>query len=235
MKEDKNMAKLTNGTNMVTIEPINLVSIPLRIIGDSPLIVHAWGHKAQQEMLDKQTKKTKATGKEAKNPTMDFIESLYWMEGKPTEFTNEAFNEAVHNGARWGFPVTAIKKGACVVSSRNELGIQGTKIKSAFIIDGVGPNQLAEIKGSIPEPRQDMVRIGGISKTADIRFRAQFNTPWYMDLTIRYNQNGALTLEQIITLINMAGFSCGIGEWRPEKDGVYGQYHVELGQTVVGG
>ena len=121
--------------------------------------------------------------------------------------------------------MTAFKQGACVSSSRNELGIQGTKIKSAFMIDGIGPNQLGEIKGSIPVMRQDMVRVGGISKTADIRFRGMF-TDWHMDLNVRYNLNGAISFEQIINLINLAGFTCGIGEWRPEKNGTYGTYRV---------
>lgn len=47
-----------------------------------------------------------------------------------------------------------------------------------------------------------------------------------MDLNLRYNKNGVYTLEQIINLINVGGFSCGIGEWRPEKDGQNGMYSV---------
>ena len=34
------------------------------------------------------------------------------------------------------------------------------------------------------------------------------------------------TLEQIVNLINLGGFTCGIGEWRPEKDGSFGTYQV---------
>lgn len=204
---------------------VKLVDRIVKIEGTSPLIVHNWTKKAMQEMLDKQTKKTKTSGKTAKDPWEDFIDSLYWIEGYPEAYTEEAFEAAVASGARWGFPVTAFKQGACVSSSRNELGIQGTKIKSAFMIDGIGPNQVAEIKGSVPVMRQDMVRVGGISKTADIRFRGMF-TDWHMDLNVRYNLNGAISFEQIINLINLAGFTCGIGEWRPEKNGTYGTYRV---------
>ena len=214
-------------SNVIEIAPIQVKTAVVRIRGTAPLIVHAWGHKAKQEMLDKQMGKTKTKAKPVKNPVEDFIESAYWMEHKPTEYTVEAFEEAVKAGARWGFPVTAIKQAAASAASRNDIGIPMTKIRGAFFISGEGENMLAEIKGSVPHMREDMVRIGGISKTADIRHRAQFDD-WYMDLEIRYNANGPISLEQIINLINLGGFTCGIGEWRPEKDGSYGTYEIDV-------
>ena len=48
-----------------------------------------------------------------------------------------------------------------------------------------------------------------------------------MDLTISYNKAGAYALEDIINLISLGGYNCGIGEWRPEKGGQNGMYHVE--------
>ena len=49
-----------------------------------------------------------------------------------------------------------------------------------------------------------------------------------------YTQNGeligedekSLSLEQIINIINAGGYVCGVGEWRPERDGQYGMFHV---------
>ena len=211
--------------NIIEVKPIEVVSTNIRIVGTSPLIVHAWSHKAKQEMLDKQTGKTKIAKKAPKDPFEDFIESAYWITGKPEEPTPEAFEAAVQNGARWGFPVKAIKLAAASASSRNDIGIPMTKIRGAFFIQGIGADMLGEIKGCVPQMREDMVRVGGMSKTADIRYRAEFDD-WYMDLPIQYNANGALSLEQIINLINLGGFTCGIGEWRPEKDGFYGMFKV---------
>ena len=37
-----------------------------------------------------------------------------------------------------------------------------------------------------------------------------------------------MTIEQILNCIDAGGFVCGIGEWRPEKDGDYGRYHLEV-------
>ena len=70
-----------------------------------------------------------------------------------------------------------------------------------------------------------MVRIG--MGSADLRYRAQFNE-WYMEMILEFNDGGEYTLDQIINVINAGGFGVGIGEWRPEKDGNFGRYHIEL-------
>lgn len=216
------MAK-KNETAIIEIKPLNIVTTTVRIEGDTPLIMHSWSHKAKITILEKQMKKAKIGAKEAKNPIEDFIESIYWMEGKPSEYTEEAFEEACRNGARFGFPVTAIKQATISSAYRNGITKDMASLRGAFFIAGDGSELLAEVKGCTPTMREDMVRVGmGI---ADIRFRGEFAN-WYMDLQVSYNANGAYTLDQIINLINVGGFSCGIGEWRPEKDGNYGMYHV---------
>lgn len=216
------MAK-KNEAAIIEIKPINIVTTTVRIAGDTPLIMHRWSEKAKRMILEKQMKKTKSSAKEAKNPVEEFIESVYWMEGKPTEYTEEAFEEACINGARFGFPATAIKQATISSAYRNGITKDMASLRGAFFIAGDGSDLLAEVKGCTPTMREDMVRVG--MGVADIRFRGEFAS-WYMDLQVSYNANGAYTLDQIINLINVGGFSCGIGEWRPEKDGNYGMYHV---------
>lgn len=82
---------------------------------------------------------------------------------------------------------------------------------------------MIEIKSDVPVMREDMVKIAG--GTADIRFRGEFRK-WYADMKITYNKNGQYTLEQIINIINAGGYCCGVGEWRPERDGQYGKFRV---------
>ena len=215
---------------IIVIKPVEIQTATIRIRGTAPLIMHKWSEKAKKMILDKQTKATKTKGHDLKVPVADFISSAYWITEEPTGNTDEecemAFAEAVKNGARWGFPVTAIKQATIMSASRNDIDIKTTTLRGCFFIKGEGSDMLAEVKGCIPHMREDMVRVGGISKTADIRHRAQFDD-WYMDLEISYNVNGPITLEQIVNLINLGGFTCGIGEWRPEKDGSFGTYVVE--------
>ena len=72
--------------------------------------------------------------------------------------------------------------------------------------------------------REDMVKIG--MGTADLRYRGEFKN-WYIDLILEYNKDGDVTLEQLLNVLNAGGYSCGIGEWRPERDGTFGRYHIE--------
>jgi hypothetical protein len=210
-------------TEVIEIRPLDIKRVKVRITGDTPLIVHAWSEKAKRQMLEAQMKTTKTKAKEVRNPFDDFIHSLYWLEGKPKESTEEAFEEAVKNGAKWGFPVGAVKQAANSAAYRlgwvkNQMQLRG----SYFLQTEYG--DYAEIKGCIPEMREDMVRIG--MGSADLRYRGEFKN-WYMDMTLEYNASGDMTLEQILNVINAGGYTCGIGEWRPEKDGSFGKYHIE--------
>lgn len=210
----------------IEIKPVEIKTVAVRIKGTSPLIMHKWSEKAKKMILDTQMGTTKVKTKhEPKNPVADFITSAYWLTPEPTEYTEEAFEKAVADGARWGFPVTAIKQAAIMAASRNDIDIKTTTLRGAFFIHGEGADMLAEVKGCVPTMREDMVKVGGISKVADIRHRAQFED-WYMDLMIDYNVNGPISIEQIINLINLGGFCNGIGEWRPERDGSYGCFKV---------
>jgi hypothetical protein len=209
---------------VISIKKIEIQRAKIKIVGDSPLIVHAWSEKAKKMMLDAQTKATKTKGKEVRDPYDDFIQSLYWLEGKPEESTVDAFENAVKNGAKWGFPVGAIKQAGNAAAYRsgwvkNQMQLRG----SYFLQTEFG--EMAEIKGSIPEIREDMVRIG--MGSADLRYRGEFKN-WYMDLILEYNASGDMSLEQIVNVINAGGYIVGIGEWRPERDGTFGKYHVEV-------
>ena len=213
---------------IITIKPLKINTMNVRIVGDSPLIMHKWSEKAKKEMLDAMTnKEIKAKGKArpAKDPVAEFIDSMYWMEYEPTEKTEEGFDEAIKAGAKFGFPATAIKQATISAAYRSGKTKDMASLRGAFFIDGVGPEMLVEVKGAVPTIREDMVRVG--MGKPDLRYRGQFDVGWYMDMTIRYDSEGIYTLEQIINLLNLGGFACGIGEWRPEKDGQFGMFHVQ--------
>ncbi len=202
----------------------------VRIVGDSPLIMHAWSEKAKKEMLDKQTKAVKSTAKQAKNPVADFISSMYWLSPMPEEMTEESYLKACSKGARFGFPVTAFKQ--AITSGAYRLGVldgKKTELDAAFYIEG-GQDQMVEIhlpEGKFPVMREDMVKVGGMTKVADIRYRGEFRN-WWADLTITYIKGGKFTAEQIINYINAGGMCCGVGEWRMERKGQFGLFHVDI-------
>ena len=245
-KEEGQMA--TKKVEEVIIRPIERKITSLTIVGDSPLIMHAWDIKSKRQMLMSQLKWEKTKQHEAKNPMADFISSMYWLTPMPEEMTEESFINATANGARFGFPVTAFKQAA--ISAAYRMGWTKDKVsaRGAFFINPsvefyyggemfldekqkdiqIIPNrriysQMVEIESDDPIPREDMVRVG--MGSADIRYRGEFRN-WSAKLEIQYNANGNFSLEQIINMINAGGYVCGVGEWRPEKDGQYGMFHV---------
>ncbi|MES2634003.1 MAG: hypothetical protein V4669_13600 [Pseudomonadota bacterium] len=183
----------------ITLPALTIQFLKLRIRGDSPLICHAWSEKAKKQMLDKQMKKAKQA-QAAKNPQADYEDSLYKLpEGG------------------YGFPAVAFKA-AAVDACSSIAGVTKVEARGAFHIVG----DMVKIEGD-PSPREDMVRVG--MGTADIRYRGEFRE-WAAEITLRYNAN-VLSAEQIANLFNTAGFAVGVGEWRPQRDGSYGMFHVE--------
>jgi len=188
------------------------------LVGDTPLITHAWSHKAKAEMLQKQVKAPKG-GKEARDPDADFVSSLYEM-----------------GDGVYGFPVTGIKN--CILSAAHkDKGIARTGVMSALWLEAdmvrvrpalagaICDMPLVRIYGSKPEMREDMVKIGaGLQKTAQLAYRAQF-TDWAFNIRGRYNA-AVLNAEQIAFLIVEAGMAYGLGEWRNERKGVFGAFHL---------
>lgn len=207
---------------IVDLQSLKIEKMIIRIDGVTPLITHVFSQKAKQKILDKQQKKASPVKYDIKNPVEDFIESLYWLEGKPTEYTEEAFEEALMGGARFGFPSRGLK--ASAVSAGYRAGVCKDKVSTNgfFHID----DEFIEIHG-VPHMREDAVPVG---MGTDIRFRGQFDE-WHSYALIKYNA-GAISPEQIINLFMLGGFAVGIGEWRPEKSGSFGMYSV--GEEKIG-
>lgn len=193
-----------SSSTSIELPPLNIQTMDIVVVGDTPLICHAWSSKAKKEMLDKQMKKAKA-GRAAKDPEQDFVESLY----------------PLPDGG-YGFPVIAFKN-AAVTACTSVSGITKVAARQAFRVgSSLNGSELVKIEGCTPEPREDMVKVG--MGTADIRYRGQF-VSWWTSIRVRFNAN-VLSAEQIVNLFNTAGFGVGVGEWRMERDGQFGCFHV---------
>lgn len=221
----------------IVINPIHIETATVTIIGDSPLIVHAWGEKAKREMLESQKKQKKdKKARPVRDEFAEFMDALYWLTPKPEEHTREAFEEAIEAGAKFGFPTIAIKDAALAASYRAGIIPNQVGMKCAFrlrAIEGADLGTGSELcvidTDEPPRCREDMVKIGGISKVADLRYRPEFRN-WRMRLKIELIQTGTFSMSSIINALNMGGFMNGIGEWRMERDGDFGAFHVQIGE-----
>lgn len=202
-------------TAVIELPQLSVQMMDVTLIGDTPLIVHAWSLKAKREMLASHMKKGKPA-KAAKDPNEDFRQSLYLLPDGGYGFPSIAFKSAA---------VTACTSvsGVTKVQSRQAFHIIGEDMDVDGALDGVKMRQnMVRIEGSEARMREDMVRVG--MGKPDLRYRGEF-WPWHVKVLVRFNSN-VLSPEQILNLLNTAGFAVGVGEWRSERDGQNGLFHV---------
>ena len=197
------MATKVKTETPIVIPGMSIKHSEIFLISDSPLISHRWSEKSKKEIRDKQQKKAKKA-RDVRDPEAEFNDSLYHFEG-----------------GGYGFPAVAFKAAAVNACSHVD-GITKVHARGAFHI----MCELIKIEGDEPIQREDMVRVG--MGVADLRYRGEFKK-WHCKVPIRYNAN-VLSLEQITNIFDTAGFSTGVGEWRPQKNGDYGMFHVARGK-----
>jgi hypothetical protein len=224
------MATKKDITTNIEVPILKLETFSLKIVGDAPLISHAWSHKAKLMLMHTQQKKA-STGREPDRPMVDFAESLYWLSEKPnfdglTDSQVADLLADVIPKSKFGFPSIAFKAAAldagfqqgALVKAAGTKSLARTTARGAIRIE----DEFAVIEG-IPTPREDMVRIG--TNGAAVCHRAEFKS-WSTTLDITYNKS-AITVEQIVNLFRLGGFANGVGDWRPARDGLFGTFHVE--------
>lgn len=192
------MAKATSDT--IQLPELKQRKIVIKVVGSSSLITHPFSEKALKSIEDKQGGKAKAGKHAARNPEQEYHDSMY-----------------IREDGSYGFPAIGFK--GAVVTAANDAGIQKVLARRAFhVVDG----ELVKIDGE-PSMRTDRVIIG--MGTTDVRYRAEFKS-WSADIPIVFNE-GVISLEQLVNLFRIAGFGVGIGEWRPERNGIHGTWEVE--------
>lgn len=192
------MAKTTS--EVIQLPVLRQRNTVIRVVGTSSLITHPFSKKAMGDIERKQKGNAKAAKHDARNPDQEYHDSLYIRE----------------DGA-YGFPAIGFK--GAVVTAANDAGIQKVLARRAFHVVG---GELIKIEGE-PSMRIDRVTIG--MGTTDLRYRAEFKQ-WAADVPVTLNE-GVISLEQLVNLFRIAGFGVGIGEWRPERDGIHGTWEVE--------
>jgi hypothetical protein len=183
------------------IPPLNLRRAVIRVVGDTLLCTHPFSEKARRLMLEAQGPNKVKAKKEPRDPEADYEASKY-----------------LDAQGRCCVRAIAFKSAAVDAATQFDKSITKVFLRGVFHI----PAELLPIEGE-PRMRQDMVRVG--MGTADIRFRAEF-FPWAINVPVRYNA-GNISLASLVELFRMGGYSCGIAEYRPQRDGNWGMFSVE--------
>lgn len=193
----------------IELKPINRQRITFRIRGTSPLIQHKWSEKAKKQIRDKKLgKKTKE--REILDAEAEFREAIYTTaEGE------------------YGIPILAFKA-SLIAAAHKDIGIEKTLVRKSFFVPCDDPNMVVPMRCDDPVMREDYVRVG-VSGT-DLRYRPEFRN-WSVDITAEIDAD-MLKPDDVIALVNRAGFGVGIGDWRPEKGGEFGRFEIDPDATV---
>lgn len=210
------MAATKKATGPITVPEVKRKLFEVCVMGDTPLIVHAWSKKARTEMLAKQM--GQKLPKYAKSPVKDFLDSLYYTDDKSYAFPATGVKAAMITA------VTSMNKEITKIAARQAFWLRAEQGKTQSAFAGLEtPMQLVRVHSpNPPMMREDNVRVG--MGTADLRYRAEF-WPWAMRLVFEYNSN-VVSDSTLAVLVDTAGFAVGVGEWRNEKDGIYGSFRL---------
>lgn len=152
----------------IAIDRIASETISVPIVGTMPLIVHNFSEKSKRQMLDSQQgrKKVKVT----RDPEAEYEAAFYRMKDG------------------YGFPVTAFKAATIGAARFYGKDVSMTALRQFLFMHGElsenDPQALVPIVGE-PRMREDIVRLGGPSRSADLRFRPEF-PEWTTTLIVTY-------------------------------------------------
>lgn len=197
------MAKKIGKTEEVFMMQPKIKTIKIRVRGLSPLLMEKMDENIGK-IYDK--KKSKQVYEE------------------DTRSEKEKTKDKIHHtkSGNVGFPAAGFHKG--MIECAPYLNMYKKNVRETVtFIDDIIP---------IDFKKQDIHETWGRSsgRNAAPRYivRPQFND-WYADLNIRFNES-AISVEQIVNLLKWSGFQCGVGGWRPQKGGTFGQYTVCNGE-----
>lgn len=202
----------------VQINKIDAETLNVPIIGTAPLIVHNFSEKSRRQMLEAQQGKKKV--KEVRDPRAEY---------------EAAFYRILHDDGTegYGFPVTAFKAATTGAARFYDKSITMTALRQFMFMRGImtkaDAQMLVEIHGE-PEMREDVVRLGGPSRSADLRYRPMF-PQWTCTLNVTYVKS-SIDRTSILSLIDAGGMGIGVGEWRPERRGEFGTYAIDATREI---
>lgn len=185
---------------------IQSVEVLLRGKPGSLLVVHAFAEKAKQEIRDKQSKKAKEA-KAARDPHAEFLAA---------RCLDEQGRECV--------PITAVKK-AIVTAATAFDDLTKVGLRQAVFVDsatepGATALPICDHSGALAVGvmREDAVTIG--INTRGLTYRPAY-AQWQFAVKIEFNSR-IVSLEQLLALVDHAGWGVGICEGRPEKTSALG-------------
>ena len=206
---------------VLELKSLDIKTAQVTIVGDGDLVLNKMNDVTSRELIDIRKDKAKNVTEKA-NEWESIITAIHWRDGKPTDFSEEGMKKALTENAPC-LTAFGLKKSFGQAVVQNGIDTYSTKFNAGMNI--VASGNLVPIKFAkhlIDE------KLMSPKRGAPVLVRLNRFTGWSAVFTIQYT-GAVYSLEQIVNIINMAGFSIGIGSGRTSG---YGRYHVENVEAV---
>ena len=198
----------------IELKPLGNKFITVSVEGDSDLVLNKMSDPEARDLIDKRKDKAKSNTK--RNYWEEIITKIHWRDGKPDEFTEESLIDALKNNAPC-ISNFGLKKSFMQAVVRNEIDKYSTKFDAT--VNVLGERGLTPIK-FVTHSIEEMLM--SPKKGSPVLTRLNIFSGWSADIKLSYMET-SYSAEQIINIINLAGFGIGIGSSKPSG---FGRYHV---------
>jgi len=166
--------------------------------------MHQWSEKAKRMIREKHAGK-KSKNRDIRDPEQECSDATY-----------------VTKDGKFAIPGMALKR-AFISAAHKDIGIEKTLVRKALFVRIEDEDGLIPIEAKDPVMREDVMRVG--MGSTDLRYRPEFKK-WGAVMTIEFDAE-LLTENDVIALVNRAGFGVGILEGRPEVGRDFGRFEID--------
>jgi hypothetical protein len=209
-KDDMKNKKVTETKPKETIRKIelrglNIKTLRVNIVGKSPLLMDKIPKEVLDSILAKQTGISNTNAKKIRDPKEEIKNAIHYT-----------------SDGKIGYPVQGFKRGMMDCAVR-----LGNKFFTKSLV--AGSIRITNAEDGLILIKSDKPTVFERNISHNTKYSPMFKN-WSAELIIKFDANN-ISEQDIITLINYAGFYVGIGSWRPKcrdgGSGEYGCYEIE--------
>lgn len=186
----------------VQITPARMMTMQLRLIGTTPLVLHRFGSRAMNTILA--TQEAGSVAKKGRKREPKDFDAVYQ---DARHISTEGWDGIHAGGFRRAF-----------VDACRLVGFHMTRAKLGIFIvaDGVEADGTPLVRITKGEPRKVIHSARNASGVIDLRARPLWDAGWECVLTVRYDAD-MFAATDVVNLCSRVGSQCGVGEGRPNS------------------
>ncbi len=196
-------------------------SFKIEIDGISPLIMH--NGSGIDPLLPQNLEAKEITSKRGSNRTAADEARLKQLETAKSLWLNERGRPTI--------PTSALR--ACIEGGAKKLK-QGPMVREGLIVLESTFFYDEEKYGTTLEDLQTKCQFTVpvvVQRSRILRTRAKFDEPWYCEFFVETDEE-LVSLEYLEIWLDIAGRRLGLGDWRPQKSGMYGRFETRTIDVV---